>query len=187
MKSALYSLIIAIVFAGILFYLVGSLSPWNNSAVDLAVERFGLLTNEDFKDFIAQSVREGTIINLLDVKNLIILSVVALVTITSAFSTIHFFLDKLFFKKFYEKPSVFNAVRRGILFSLLAETLVILRLLGSFELYIVVGCVILAILIELLFVMIVGKKGEEKAKRRESEAEKGNLEKEVGMAENSTK
>ena len=172
MRYAVYSLIIFAVFGGIFFYLLNSLSPWNVDAVNTAIERFGLLTNVEFHDFVKESVRDGSIFSLLNLKNLAILGVVGLVAVASAFSTIHFFVDKLFFKKFYEKPSVFNAVRRGVLLGLLAETFIMLRLLGSFELYIVAGCVVLVGLIEVLFVMVGKKEGRERKERKNENDEK---------------
>lgn len=175
MRYSLYSLIIFIVFLGILYYIVTSLSPWNEQAVNQAVERFGLLTGSEFQEFVKEGIANGSIFYLLNLKNLIAIGIVLLVVIVSGFSAIHLFFDKLFFKKFYENPSIFNPVRRGTILSLLIEGLIVLRLSGSFEIYIVAGCIVLAILIEVLFLVIFKKqkdteKSEEKGFSRHAVA-----------------
>jgi len=81
----LYILILTVFFGGVSFYLV------NYSLVPYTVE------------------------NILDVRNVVIVSISLVLTITFVFSFFHLLLDKLFFRKFYESPRTFLALRRGFL------------------------------------------------------------------------
>ncbi|MBN1915696.1 hypothetical protein JW796_01715 [Candidatus Dojkabacteria bacterium] len=158
MRYSLYSLIIFVVFIGVLYYIVTILSPWDEQAVNQAVDRFGLLTGSEFQEFVIEGIENGSVFYLLNIKNVIAIGVVLLVVIVSGFSALHLFIDKLFFRKFYENPSVFSSIRRGTILGLLVESLVLLRLNGSFETYIVAGCIVLTALIEVLFLTILDRR-----------------------------
>src|SRR5687768_9204053 len=99
MRYSFYSLIICLAFAGIFLYLINALSPWNEEAVNATVERFGLLTGTEFKDFVDAGLSSGTIFGLLDLKNLTVLFSIGLISFVAGFACVHLFLDKLFFKK----------------------------------------------------------------------------------------
>ena len=159
MRYTIYSLIIFLAFGGIFYYLLDTLSPWNEDAVNFTVERFGLLTGAEFSEFVNEGVETGTVFGLLDLKNVAALGIVGLITVTSGFSTLHTFVDKLFFRKFYERASIFNAVRRGVLLGILVAALIILRLNGSLDPYIMAGIVVFVVLVEVL-VMSFGRRSK---------------------------
>ncbi len=117
----LYTLIVAIFFGGIFFYLVNwVIVPWNSE-------------------------------NIVDVKNLTIFSVLFIITFTCFFSFIHQIVDKLFFRKFYEKPRLVRSIRRGFLLGLMLISLAWLRIFGFFEWHIIALNILLMILFEILF------------------------------------
>ncbi len=176
MRYSIYALIICVVFTGIFIYLINTLSPWNQDAVNAIIERFNLLTGAQFREFVAEGLNNGNVFELLNLKNLIILLVVGLIAFTSGFSTIHLFVDKLFFRKFYENPSVFHAVRRGMLIGLVIIALSILRLVGSLDFLVFAGCAVFAILVEALVMAFAGrhhhKEEVETAEEKENKPEK---------------
>lgn len=117
----LYTLIISVFFSGLFYYLIN----------------FALIpyTNE----------------KILDIKNLIIVSVIFIITLASIFSLFHQIIDKVFFRKFYEKPKIILAARRGILLGILLIGLAWLRIFGFWEIHIILLVVVLVMLFEALF------------------------------------
>ncbi|MFC1780469.1 hypothetical protein ACFLY9_02135 [Patescibacteria group bacterium] len=102
--------------------------------------------------------------NLVDLSNLVIVSIVLIIAIASLFGSVHQFIDKLFFRKFFEKPRTFIAVRRGILLGVLLLGLAWLRIFGFWETHTALLVFVLIILIEALFISFSGGKKSEAAK-----------------------
>ncbi len=74
--------------------------------------------------------------------------------ITFLVGTIHFFIDKIFFKEFYENASLFDACRRGFIFASMLIIFFYLRLKNSpqDEIYISLGILIIG---EILFTIVL--------------------------------
>ena len=122
----LYTVLIAAFFNGLLFYLVN----------------FALIPYRDNGD--------------LDTKNVIVVSIVACLAIMSNFAVVHLIIDKLFFRRFYEKPKTFLAYRRGILLGILFSGFAWLQILDLKQWHIRLLFVFLVILIEILLDFWVG-------------------------------
>jgi uncharacterized membrane protein len=141
----LYTFIVSIFFSGLFFYLI------NYALIPYNSE------------------------NIVDIRNLIIVSIVLILAIASLFSTVHQFIDKLFFRKFFEKPHIFMAIRRGVLLGILLLSIAWLRIFGFWEMHTAILVFVLIILIEALFISFgSGKKSEtrEKTEKRKDD-EKG--------------
>lgn len=117
----LATLILAVFFSGVLFYLINyALIPYNSEQV-------------------------------LDVRNLTIVSVIAVLVLALVFAFIHLAIDKLFFCRFYERPKMALAYRRGFLFGVLLVGIAWLRIFGFWFWYIIALWVVFIGLIETLF------------------------------------
>lgn len=92
--------------------------------------------------------------NMLDVKNLVIVSVIFIVSVTSIFCFFHQIIDKLFFRKFYEKPRLGRSIRRGFFLGALLVGLFWLRIFGFWEFHIVLLLFILIMLLEAFFIVL---------------------------------
>jgi len=90
----------------------------------------------------------------LDIQNLTIVSFIFIIFIALIFTTFHLIIDKLFFRRFYEKPKVFLAIRRGVLLGFVFAGLAWLRIFDFWQWHIVTLIVLLGILFELLFINI---------------------------------
>ncbi len=135
----IYSLVLAAFFWGILFYLTN----------------YALVPYKE----------EG----MLDVRNLAIVSVVLILAIGSVITFLHLLIDKVFFRKFYQKPRLILAVRRGFLLGLLLAGLAWIRIFGFWEVKVVALYILLMILIELLMMAISGGKDKKsKVKNQKS-------------------
>lgn len=134
----LYVLILGVFFSGLLFYLI----------------QFALVPYNSE--------------NVIDIQNLIIISGLFVICVAFFFAFLHLLIDKLFFRKFYEKPGVFPAIRRGMLLGIFLAGLAWLRIFNFDEVHIVLLIFSLILLIEGLFLSF--KKGLEKVRESEEEA-----------------
>jgi hypothetical protein len=98
--------------------------------------------------------------NVVDIKNILIVSIVLLVTIASFFSFFHLLIDKLFFRKFYESPRLFPAIRRGVLFGLFIAGLGWIRIFDFWLPHVILLVLALVVLIEALFISLSPHRGE---------------------------
>lgn len=104
--------------------------------------------------------------NNLNISSFAIVTVVFLALVASLFTFFHLILDKLFFRKFYEGPKIFMAVRRGILLGIMLSGLAWVRVFGYWEWHITLVIVALVILFELLFLSIsIGQEGGDSVKK----------------------
>lgn len=76
--------------------------------------------------------------------------IIALSGIFLIFNTFHLTIDKLFFKNFYEKASLFDSIRRGLLLCISLFVFSILSLIGYTLNDILLGAVLI-LLVEILF------------------------------------
>lgn len=86
----------------------------------------------------------------LNMNNLIIVSVVTNFSIGGWFAFFHLILDKLFFRRFYERPSVWHAYRRGLLFGMICIGFAWFRVLDLWFWHLKVLYFLLILLLELL-------------------------------------
>lgn len=83
----------------------------------------GKLLNEEIRSLIDR----GLIINYLS-SNAYLLAISLLASVMCFFVCIHLFIDKLFFKNFYENASIFIAMRRGLLLCISIGAIVLFNL-----------------------------------------------------------
>lgn len=80
------------------------------------------------------------------------------------FTSLHLFIDKLFFKNFYEKASLFDANRRALFF-VLALIGMLYLLLYDAEIYVVLSAPLLSLIVEILFTKYAKEVFVQKVKR----------------------
>lgn len=68
--------------------------------------------------------------------------VLLLVGISCSIIATHLAVDKLFFKKFYENPSLSNAIRRGVIIALVVGGIIAMNVLGYEAKYILIAPVV---------------------------------------------
>lgn len=154
MKKVVISTVVFVFSLILLLYLYQSISPWNTDLINDYIEKFSIDTGREFEEFIDDSIKAGIIFDYLDIKNVLILHIFTFLTITSFISTIHMFVDKLFFKKFFEEPDVSVAIRRSIWVSIILFMFNFIRVFGVLSIFyivIVLIVIIIIILVELSF------------------------------------
>lgn len=135
----LYSFIVAIFFSGLFFYLIN----------------FALLPYNSEK--------------IVDIQNLIIFTISLISSISSIFVFFHSAIDKLFFRKFYEKPRIMLAVRRGLFLGIHLSGLIWMRIFGFWFWHIVLLYSALILLFETLFLSIDMKRKQRREKKLKEE------------------
>lgn len=131
-------------------YITNTLSPWNQEAVTAAIEQYELADMEQFQEFLHEIFELGLIWDLLDFRNFLSWLFIIGLAFTSSFTAMHMLFDKLFFKKFFEKPRIFPAIRRGTLVYLALIGLVILRLLAGLFWYNALAVIVLLAALEIV-------------------------------------
>lgn len=86
----------------------------------------------------------------LNMSNLIIVSVVSNFVVGGWFAFLHLIIDKLFFRRFYEKPNLWHAYRRGLLLGILLIGFSWFRILDLWYWHLTVLYFLLVFLLELL-------------------------------------
>ncbi|MEP7103941.1 MAG: hypothetical protein ABI721_04515 [Candidatus Dojkabacteria bacterium] len=145
--------IVGVFFAFIARYMIVSpdISPLNLDMVQKLIEEknIGVDDSKQLNAEIQSLIDRGLILSYLS-PNAYLLAVSILASIFCFFSSIHLFVDKLFFKNFYEKASLFNATRRGLLLCISIGAVVYLRLYRV-EDYVLILVPIAAVAIEAIF------------------------------------
>jgi MFS family permease len=90
--------------------------------------------------------------NVLDIKNMIIVSVLFAICIALLFSFFHLIIDKLFFRKYYEKPKLLLALRRGLLLGFMLAGFTWLRVFDFWQWHLILLVFLLIVLFEALFI-----------------------------------
>ncbi len=164
MKKVLISLTIGVFSIVLFLYLVDTLSPWNEVILREYIEKFSIDSGTEFNEFIDDSINAGIIFDYLNLKNVFILFGFGFTAAVSFLASLHMFVDKLFFKKFYEDPNTTTAIRRSIWVPLLFSIITVVRLVTAFNLFYLVILGSIVLLIILIEVAFFGKKGGAKKK-----------------------
>jgi hypothetical protein len=138
-------------------YFFRYVSPYNQEKLDQLIQDKEIEEDQldRFEEELINIKEEGLIFSYLS-SNAYVGAVIALFAFTFIFAAIHLSADKLFFKKFFEPPSTFDAFRRGFLIGLGILFIIMFRLigLGIVENILVV---IVLMLLEIIFINYLKK------------------------------
>ena len=158
-RVALY-LFLGIIFSVLSFYLIQELSPFDTQKLEEIVE-------------IQNIIDRGLVFSYLS-ENAYIIGGSILASIFFIFISIHLFIDKLFFKNFYENASSFDAIRRGFLL-ILAIVFLIFSKLSKAENYVLILIVLLPFLLEFVYVFYFKKENFENTEELPEEVEENRI------------
>ncbi len=138
--------ILGIFFGVFAFYFTNQFSPFNVSKIQDYADEHEIPDEEVLTNELKTLIDEGEILDYLS-SNAYIAFVMTLLSFFFLLSAIHLTIDKLFFKKFYEPASMFDALRRSLIVVVVLGILVYLNLYGADALT-MAGVGVIAILIE---------------------------------------
>jgi len=155
MKNVLIFLILGGFFSLLLFYILKEFSPFELSKIDTLIKTNALNPGEwdKLNSILKDIIDQGKVFEYLSNIAYIAFGVL-LAAIFSFFTALHLFVDKLFFKNYYEKPSLFDAMRRAILL-VATIALVVYMKLSLLENTVIVLVPVSAVIIELIFVSTI--------------------------------
>lgn len=151
MKKALIVLGIAAFLLGLLIYIGLTFSPYDNEKLVEIAATVGISDPNLLTDNVEDLIDYGLVFALLDTKVFYIMIILGLAFTVTLVGGLHMLVDKLFYKKFYEEPKVWPALRRGVILFLVIFGILFFRLIGGLMLQNAALIVILGIVLELLF------------------------------------
>jgi len=155
MKRVVILLALGIFLLFVARYFVINFSPFNLAQIQHLVEANNIKPGEwdSLNNSIQILIDKNQILNYLS-NNAYIASSIFVIGVLCLFIGIHLVIDKFFFKNFYEKASVFDAVRRGMLLCVGISLTVYLKLYGL-DIQTILLIDILIFAIEILFFFYV--------------------------------
>lgn len=119
------------------------------------LDNLDFVTQEETVETVVDLYRRGLLFNYLRVPALTSVLSGIFLTILGAVGFLHLIIDKLFYKKFYEKPNLLLAIRRSALWGALLPLLVLLGVLNYLTLALAVTVILIFALFELLLSSII--------------------------------
>lgn len=131
MKRVVILLALGIFLLFVARYFFTNFSPFNLAQLQHLIEANNIKPGEwdSLNTSVQTLIDKNQILSYLS-NNAYIASAIFVAGVLCIFVAFHLVIDKFFFKNFYEKASVFDAVRRGILFCLGLSLTVYLKLYG---------------------------------------------------------
>lgn len=162
MRKVILYLIIGVLLILAAYFLSRELSPLNLEKLEelILAEEIQAGDVEKLNEEINELISRGLIMSYLS-ENAYVIVLCALGGIFFLFISIHLVIDKIFFKNFYENPSTFDAVRRGLFF-VGAIALLLFSKLNNAEPYVMGLIIVVPILIEVVIKLYFKKPPEEK-------------------------
>lgn len=148
MKYIFLFFVLNLICFGALAVLSDRLPIFTPEQLEFLQVNYGIDNNEAFTTFFNEMKSQGLILEMVNRQNIEIVGGVAFLNLFTLLTTVHLFLDKLFFKTIAEAPNTGNAIRRSLLVSLIISTFLLLKLYNLLEWYLVVFVVVLFIFIE---------------------------------------
>jgi hypothetical protein len=149
MRKYFLPLTICIFLSLVSIYLVRNLNPFNPEALQLLIKGQNILVHEELVAELQSLAARGLIWEYLSPRNVALIAAVIGAAAIAGFTLMHLIIDKLFFKQFYQSPSMTTAVRRGALIMLTTTALLAVRLLAG-QWYLYLAVIVVAIALEVV-------------------------------------
>ena len=140
------------------FYSIGNIGIfagiadlYSTKLTDIA-STIGISDPASLTDNVQDLIDYGLIFQILDVKVFSVMMVLGFSFTVTLVGGLHMLIEKLFYKKFYEEPKVWPALRRGIILFLVIGGILFFRLIGGLMWQNAILIIILGIVLELLFI-----------------------------------
>ena len=152
MKRALIVLGIAALMLGLIIYIGFTFSPYDSAKLTQIASAVGFSDPMTLTDNVQDIINYGLVFPLLDTKVFYIMLLLGFAFTVTLVGGLHMLIEKLFYKKFYEEPRIWPALRRGIILYLVIVGIIFFRIIGGLMWQNAALIIILGIVLELLFV-----------------------------------
>lgn len=150
MKKALIVLVVSAFLLGLIVYIGFNFSPYDNTKLTDIATAVGFSDPSILTDNVDDMVAYGLVFSLIDVKVFAVMVILSFAFVVTLVGGIHMLVDKLFYKKFYEEPRIWPAVRRGVIIYLVIFGIMFFRLVGGLMLQNAALIILLGVILELL-------------------------------------
>ncbi len=154
MKYVLSLFLISLVLIYLAIFFVKNQSPFDKGRLMADLSQYSIETNRDTLKYLSKSYELGLLVDYIDWKNFLTTLFLISLSVIFSIATLHSFIDKLFFKKFYQVPNLFLSFLRGIELTTLGIIILILKLTATFDIIIIIPVVVLLLLIDHLIVSL---------------------------------
>ena len=151
MRTIFITLIISLCFFGVFSYLLDNLPLFGEEELNKVEEMYGVVTQEEFDSLFLTFKESGLVLELVNKNNFYAMVISFFLFVSTTITAIHLFVDKLFFKRFYEQPSMKLAIRRSLIFSLFIFLAMILHLFALLDVLTGVLLLVPTLFIEYVF------------------------------------
>jgi hypothetical protein len=152
MRKVLIFLALSVLFFGLLSFMLNNLEIMSQEQLEIFKNDFGIQDYDSFLLVFEQIKQRGISFNYINVNNFFALISVFTLGLQTTLCSVHLFVDKLFFKTFYQQPNLSLALRRSIVVSLFFGLWVTLRVLAIANIWITLSLIVIASLIEYSFI-----------------------------------
>lgn len=128
MQKYIVLFIFTIFFAGLSYYLLQTLNPFDLDKVNELIVSEQITVVEEFDSVVGELIQRGLVFQLLNTRNITLIAFSLSVSLISGFAFLHLLFDKIFLRKFYEEPSILNALRRGFFFGAAVISILIFKI-----------------------------------------------------------
>ncbi len=167
MKYITIFLLFIIIGTGIFLYSKNSTDIINWNKLNQVLEKQEITTQKDTQKLIIDYFRRGLISQYLNQNYVFLIGSGIFLIISGIFGAIHILIDKLLFKKFFELPNIFQALRRSFLFASMVISLIWMSLQRIITIEIIILIILIFFAIELTFITF--KRHEQKKKLQKKE------------------
>jgi choline-glycine betaine transporter len=168
MRFAALSALLTVLGALLGYYTINARQIINWEKLDPVLQEQEIITQSATLDLLTEFYRRGELIEYLDRDSLLLLLISVFFIVGGTITTIHLIIDKLFYKKFYEDPNYFPAIRRGIILGAVPVALLILSLNNLLILEIAVIVVLIAIGLEVIALTTFSPRAKKKSDESEA-------------------
>lgn len=157
MKRGLIIFGISAFLLGLMIYIGLNYSPYDTEKLNELALAFEVKEPVALTDNVEDLIDYGLIFTLVNIPVVLVVAVLGLAFCMTFVGGLHMIIEKLFFKKFFEEPRVWPALRRGFILFLVIFGLVFFRLIGGFVWQNVVLILILAVTLEIVAIKFTDK------------------------------
>lgn len=161
MRKYIILTVLAIFLVGSAWLLLNTLSPFDEDKLQLLIAIEEIDTKADLVATIQDLSKKGLLIDYLNLSHVFLIGGLILVAIGIIFTLAHLLIDRFWWSKFYQQPSLTNAIRRAVLVDMGIISIVFYRLYAA-PWHLAYLTLLLLIIVETLITKFLEKPKEDK-------------------------
>lgn len=150
MKHSLLAIVLAILGVLLLVIILQARPIINWDKLDPELSNHTVVSNEQVIQLLKTIHERGELYSYINQTSYVLLNISLTFIFFGTFVFAHLWIEKLFYRKFYEMPDYWNALRRGILFTIIPVISLNLALNNLLRIEIIAIIILILIILEIL-------------------------------------